>query len=263
MALSVRLTYANGDFYSHKFVTILCDTACRMTTQNGGKPLDRICSLSRIEEIAMKILSYLVLVAASSHLAAQSLSDQDIHLLTASSAAMSAYKAGGMTSVYNQVNRCYAKLPKRPPQPAKNVEYCIALDMSGVFIDYHVSLAAGFPRNDQFMDDVASNRMHGALLKTGISSSVADTRHYLESRNARVAKYVSAAIALADEPTPPHNSNNSCIQKEMSRWKKQHDLELNKYCTDLAKKGEECRVSAGQEALMEEEAKERALKKCR
>ena len=38
--------------------------------------------------------------------------------------------------------------------------------------------------------------------------------------------------------------------------------EIGKWCDDMAKKGEECRISAGQEAMAEEEALEKITRQC-
>ena len=53
-----------------------------------------------------------------------------------------------------------------------------------------------------------------------------------------------------------------CIDRRMERWEEQRDKELNKWCADLAKKGQECRISSGQEEIVRQEALEKITPQC-
>ncbi len=210
----------------------------------------------------MKLSATLALVLASAPLHAQNISDQDINLMGASVNAVNTYKSGGITKLHNAVNQCYAKLKNPTADLPKRVEFCVALDTSGIFIDYHMSQVNGFPRDERFMDNTASSRMHNMLLKTGISRNTADTRNYLSARHERIERYTLRAMSLEGDKNPPPKNKQACIQKEMEKWQKNREREIGKWCDDMAKKGEECRISAGQEAMAEEEALEKITRQC-
>ena len=127
---------------------------------------------------------------------AQNLSDQDINLMSASLKAVKIYKQGGVSALFDGMNQCYTQQEQKKTHPRKEVEFCVALDMSAVFIDYSMAQANGFPRDKRFMDDVASSRMHIMLEKLGVSKGITDTQKYLGLRNERVQKYTNRAMTL-------------------------------------------------------------------
>lgn len=53
-----------------------------------------------------------------------------------------------------------------------------------------------------------------------------------------------------------------CIERGMTGWEEQREQEVRTSCADLAKKGEECRISAGQDALVRQEALAIMTTKC-
>lgn len=56
---------------------------------------------------------------------------------------------------------------------------------------------------------------------------------------------------------------SKCIRDELMAWENKRESEIEKWCDDLAKKGEECRISAGQEELEREEAIKEIEKQCK
>lgn len=138
-----------------------------------------------------KFLAVLALVISSHAAVAQNMSDQDINLMTAATKGVNVYKKSGVGGLFAEVSHCYARL-KGAAQPTK-VEFCIAMDMSGVFIDDGAARANGFPRDKRFMDAEASGRMHTALMQSGISKSVADTQTYLGARANKIQRFTNLA----------------------------------------------------------------------
>lgn len=170
------------------------------------------------------------------------------------------YKQTGVSGVFNEMRQCYAGLKQKQPLTDKDVEFCVALDMSALILDYQVSQANGFPRDSRFMDDLASNRMHGMLMNTNISKSVSDTKDYLGARHERVQRYTTQAMTLvANSSSTASKSDNTdaCMSTKMAAWDKKRDSEVRKWCGDLAKKGKECRISTG----VEEDSRNDALQK--
>lgn len=58
------------------------------------------------------------------------------------------------------------------------------------------------------------------------------------------------------------SSYAACVENMMASWHERRDAEVEQWCADLAAEGEECRISAGQAALVEEEAQAEAEKAC-
>lgn len=193
---------------------------------------------------------------------AKNFSDQDINIMSASLKAVEIYQAGGMADLFNGMNQCYTQLKQNKSLPRKEIEFCVTLDMSGVFLDYSMAQASGFPRDQRFTDEVASSRIHIILEKLGISKSVTDTQKYLGSRNERVQLFTSRAMSLAADSASKSENPAKCIDRRMERWEEQRDKELNKWCADLAKKGQECRISSGQEEIVRQEALEKITPQC-
>ena len=192
--------------------------------------------------------------------AAQNLSDQDINLMLASTKTVQAYKQGGMTQTAQSVEQCYGKLAKGKPIQ-KDVEFCIAQDLSAVFIDSSMAQVSGFPRDQRFTDEVVANRIHGTLTQSGLSKSAADTQRYLGARNERVQRFTNRAIAMNDAPKAANNVD-ACVKKKLTAWDKSRSKEIHKYCDSVAKRGEECRISAGMEEEVRREASEKITQAC-
>lgn len=137
-----------------------------------------------------------VLVASSSIASAQNLSDQDIALMAAAQKAVRTYKQGGVTGIYSAVSQCYAHLRQGQKGLDRSVEFCVALDISGIFVDSEIASADGFPRDPRFMDAVAANRMNEVLRRYGITTNDDDTRAYFAARADRLKKYTNDAMQL-------------------------------------------------------------------
>jgi len=135
-----------------------------------------------------------VLAASTSIASAQSLSDQDINLMGAAVKAVKTHRQGGMTGLYSAVTLCYGHLRQDQKALGPSVEFCVASDISGIFIDSETASAEGFPRDPHFMDTTASNRMNEVLQRYGITASDDDTRAYFAARVARIRKYTNDAM---------------------------------------------------------------------
>jgi hypothetical protein len=194
---------------------------------------------------------------------AKNLSDQDINIAAASLKAVTIYQAGGMTGLFNGMNQCYTQLKQNKSPPRKEIEFCVTLDMSGVFLDYSMAQMGGFPRDQRFTNEVASSRMHIMLEQLGVSKSIADTQKYLGSRNERVQRFTNNAATVAADSASKSESPDKCVDREMAKWEKQREKEISEWCADLAKKGQECTISAGQEELVWQEALEKIKAQCR
>ncbi len=211
-----------------------------------------------MQKIAIALLFSLSNFAVS----AQNLSEQDLNLMAASLKAVEIYNAGGMSGLFNGIGQCYSQLKQKNPAPRKDIEFCVAMDMSGVFLDYWMSQAAGFPRDKRFTDAVAANRMHGVLERFGISNSGNDSGKYFGDRDERVEKYTNRAISITANGAAKSDTPEKCITREMLKWEKKRERDISKWCADLAKKGQECRTSAGQDELVRQEALEGITSKC-
>lgn len=137
-----------------------------------------------------------MLVASASIASAQNLSGQDINLMAAAQKAVKTYRQGGVTGIYSAVTQCYGHLRQGQKAFDRSVEFCIALDISGIFIDSEMAGAEGFPRDSRFMDATAANRMNEVLRRYRITASDDDTRAYFAARVERIRKYTNDAMLL-------------------------------------------------------------------
>lgn len=133
------------------------------------------------------------MASASYDVLAQNISDQDINLMMGSSKALESYKKGGITGVIIESSNCYEKI-KTSIVNQQNIEFCVAVDLGGFFIDYSMTQLNGFPRTEYFTDQEAFNRIHDILKRTGISKSSQDTQNYINNRNPKVQKFTSSSI---------------------------------------------------------------------
>ncbi|MBK3744198.1 hypothetical protein G3A39_33805 [Paraburkholderia aspalathi] len=138
----------------------------------------------------------MVLTASASIACAQNLSDQDITLMAAAQKAVKTYKQVGVTGIYSAVSQCYTHLRQGQKALGRSVEFCVALDISGIFVDSEMASTEGFPRDPRFMDAVAANRMNEVLRRYGITASDDDTRAYFAARADRIKKYTNDAMQL-------------------------------------------------------------------
>jgi hypothetical protein len=145
----------------------------------------------------MKRIFLVVVLAASASIAcAQNLSDQDLSLMAAAQKAVKTYKQGGVTGIYSVVSQCYGHLRQGQRALGRSVEFCLALDISGIFVDSEIASVEGFPRDPRFMDAAAANRMNEVLRHYGITTNDDDTRAYFAARADRIKKYTNDALRL-------------------------------------------------------------------
>lgn len=135
-----------------------------------------------------------VLAASASIASAQNLSDQDITLMAAAQKAVKTYRQGGVTGIYSAVSQCYGHLRQAQKALGRSVEFCVALDISGIFIDSETASAEGFPRDPRFIDAAAASRMNEVLRRYGITVNDDDTRAYFAARVDRIKKYTNDAM---------------------------------------------------------------------
>ncbi|WP_146166187.1 hypothetical protein [Trinickia symbiotica] len=143
-----------------------------------------------------RVLLAALLVASTSIASAQHLSEQDINLMAAAQKAVKTYKQGGVAGIFSAVNECYGHLRQGRKGLDRSVEFCIALDIGGIFVDSEMASAEGFPRDPRFMDAAAANRMNGVLRRYGLSANDDDTRAYFAARVERIKKYTNDAMQL-------------------------------------------------------------------
>jgi len=65
---------------------------------------------------------------------------------------------------------------------------------------------------------------------------------------------------LANERPPTFNEE--CVKRKMAKWEQERQKEIEEWCADLAKQGEECRISAGQDELVRQDALEKITAQC-
>ncbi|AMV41748.1 hypothetical protein [Paraburkholderia caribensis] len=137
-----------------------------------------------------------LIVASTSIACAQNLSDQDINLMAAAQKAVRTYKQSGVTGIYAAVTQCYGHLRQGHKAFNRSVEFCVALDIGGIFIDSEMASAEGFPRDPRFMDATAADRMNEVLRRYGVTADDDGTRAYFAARVARIKKYTNDAMQL-------------------------------------------------------------------
>lgn len=64
------------------------------------------------------------------------------------------------------------------------------------------------------------------------------------------------------QSSAPASSGNDCVDKEFSIWERKRDEDIRQRCDELSRKGEECRISAGQEEAARQDALDIIRKKC-
>lgn len=137
------------------------------------------------------------MIIASYDVLAQNMSDQDINLMMGASKAIESYKDGGITGVVIESEDCYEKV-KTSLVNQQNIEFCIAVDLGGFFIDYSMTRLNNFPRTEYFTDQEAFNRIHSILKRTGISKTSQDTQSYINNRNQKVQHFTNSLIQQAN-----------------------------------------------------------------
>ena len=70
-------------------------------------------------------------------------------------------------------------------------------------------------------------------------------------------------LAYADDVEVLPEEQQHCVDKKIAKWQKQRAKEINAWCSELSRKNEECRISVGVEALLEEEASKDFTVQCK
>lgn len=211
-----------------------------------------------MKKVAIAILFFM----SNFSIAASSLSEQDIYLMAASLKTVEIYKARGMNGLFNDIGQCYAQLNMKNPVNKNDIEFCIAIDMSGVFIDFWMAQISGFPRDKRFADAVAGSRMHSVLERFGVSKSGADSAKVFRDIEDRVQENLNRAVSMPTNSPEKLKDPNKCLSQEMLKWEKAREKEVKKWCADLAKIGQECRLSVGLEELAKQQALDEITSRC-
>ena len=72
-----------------------------------------------------------------------------------------------------------------------------------------------------------------------------------------------APAYVTPEPAPVAAPLSACVAKKMSEWEKKRDNEMALASKEAADRGEELRISAGQEEMVKQEALEKATSECK
>jgi hypothetical protein len=83
------------------------------------------------------------------------------------------------------------------------------------------------------------------------------------ANNAEVSPQQSIISTTAPEPASIVTPLSTCVTNKMSAWEKKHDAEIALAEKEAQAKGEELRISAGQEELAKQEVLDKATADCR
>lgn len=170
-------------------------------------------------------------------------------VVQAAKTAVATYQESGMTGLIGKTKECYQKLNGKQFK-------CVYLDLASRRIDQIATIGTNFPPNIFFANEQFGVRMKSALLGRANMNQ--------EQANEYLRTITPVINQLVEKPPGQgkQGSQEKCVKTKMAAWEKQRDKEIRKWCSDLAKKGEECRISAGQDALVENEALEKITAQC-
>ena len=83
-----------------------------------------------------------------------------------------------------------------------------------------------------------------------------------EPPRALMMKRDLASAQAAAKSVAKDSEKEECVERQMKSWEIQREQEVSAWCAGLAKKGEECRISAGQDAMVRLEELEKVNAKC-
>lgn len=148
------------------------------------------------------------------------------------------------------------------------------------------SLVFEFPRATAYDEKIRKYSCSAKLLAGGMpgveiiyESQLDDTgQHIVGVGGLGMADYMALDLILTEglkkqrgrenmQRSPAQNrapapSGTDCVDKEFSVWERKRDAEIRQWCDELSKKGEECRISAGQEEAAKQDALDKIRKKC-
>jgi len=171
-------------------------------------------------------------------------------LAQAAKTAVATYRESGMAGLVEETKECYEKTSGKQFK-------CVYVDLASRRIDQLSIVGTKFPPNVFFANEQFGSRMQSALLGRA-NMSQEQANEYLRGMTPVVNQLIEKEIGQGKQ-----GSQEKCIKTKMATWQKQRDKEIGKWCADLAKKGEECRISAGQDALVKEEAIEKITANCK
>lgn len=155
---------------------------------------------------------------------------------------VAAYKNSGMGGVEAESQGCWREIEKYEFR-------CMYIDMAARYIDRLAGGGKAFPLNAYFDDNQFGPRA-GSLFNAK-SIGMGDANKYMATMQPMINGAVDRSLKK------PTRSVEACVNTKFSAWERKRDLEIKKWCRDLEKKGQECRISAG----VEEEARTEALAK--
>ena len=166
------------------------------------------------------------------------------------SSAVSAYKRQGMAGLVSMSQECWKSV--------SSMEFkCLRIDMAARYIDRQAGGGSAFPLNPYFDDDAFGKRAWTLFEKR--NADVNEANGYMAAMHNAMANAVDQAMKSG---SASKTDAKSCVSKKMALWDKNREKELDKWCRDLARKGEECRVSAGAEEYERGEAMKKFKAEC-
>ena len=166
------------------------------------------------------------------------------------SSAVSAYKRQGMAGLVSMSQECWKNVSR--------MEFkCLRIDMAARYIDRQAGGGSAFPLNPYFDDGAFGKRAWTLFEKR--NADVNEANGYMAAMHNAMANAVDQAMKSG---SASKTDAKSCVSKKMALWDKNREKELDKWCRDLARKGEECRVSAGAEEYERGEAMKKFKAEC-
>ena len=166
------------------------------------------------------------------------------------SSAVSTYKQQGMAGLVSMSQDCWKNVSR--------MEFkCLRIDMAARYIDRQAGGGSAFPLNPYFDDDAFGKRAWALFEKR--NADVNEANGYMAAMHNAMANAVDQAMKNS---SASKTDVNSCVSKKMAKWDKNREKELDKWCRDLARKGQECRVSAGAEEYERGEAMKMFTEDC-
>jgi len=166
------------------------------------------------------------------------------------SSAVSAYKQQGMAGLVSMSQDCWKNVSR--------MEFkCLRIDMAARYIDRQAGGGSAFPLNPYFDDDAFGKRAWALFEKR--NADVNEANGYMAAMHNAMANAVDQAMKNGSASKA---DATSCVSKKMAKWDKNREKELDKWCRDLARKGQECRVSAGVEEHERDETMNKFKEDC-
>jgi hypothetical protein len=156
--------------------------------------------------------------------------------------AISTYKHGGTAELISFSTNCHTTA--RPPRYD-----CLYFDLASRLIEGARANKYQSSVNHYFSDEPLQNRL-SAVLVTQAEMEEGIANDFYKGIGSLISEKSSSAIENLFLPKNP-----KCLAKKFAEWQKRRSSEINKWCAELARSGEECRISAGQDAWVTAEAR--------